>query len=103
MMKNVLLAIAVVGSLSGCASVRTDAVGVIFNGTSGPVAVGVSTGTSKKGKACASSILGAIATGDASIEAAKKAGGITKVASVDFDSFGVLGIFAKTCTIAIGE
>ena len=47
--------------------------------------------------------LGAVAMGDASVTAAKSAGGITKVAHVDHDNFGVLGIYAKTCTIVTGE
>ncbi|HVJ89374.1 MAG TPA: TRL-like family protein [Labilithrix sp.] len=53
--------------------------------------------------ACASSILGVVATGDASLEAAKAAGGITQVAHVDHDNFSVLGVYAKTCTIVVGQ
>ena len=47
--------------------------------------------------------LGIIATGDASIDAAKKAGGITNVASVDHDSTSILGLFATFCTVVKGN
>ena len=60
------------------------------------------TGT-KTGEACASSILGAIGTGDASISAAKAAGGVSEVAHVDHDNFGILGLYATTCTIVTGK
>jgi len=64
----------------------------------------VSTGTgTKTGEACAMSILGLIAIGDASLSAAKAAGGITQIAHVDHDIFSVLGLYGKTCTIAVGQ
>ncbi|MFO7155537.1 MAG: TRL-like family protein [Pseudomonadota bacterium] len=57
----------------------------------------------KMGEACASSILGAVAQGDASIRAAAEKGGITKIAYVDSRSTNVFGIYAKYCTIVWGE
>lgn len=64
----------------------------------------VSTGTgTKTGEACAMSILGLIGIGDASLSAAKAAGGITQIAHVDHDIFSVLGIFGKSCTVAVGQ
>jgi len=57
----------------------------------------------KTGQACASSILGLIATGDASIAAAKRAGGITKVASTDYEGLSILGVYAQFCTIVRGQ
>jgi hypothetical protein len=64
----------------------------------------ISTGTgTKTGEACASHILGIIATGDASITAAKTAGGITQIAHVDHDVSNILGIFGKSCTIVVGQ
>lgn len=67
-------------------------------GKDGPKAVG-----SKTGEACASNILGMILTGDMSLEAAAQAGGISKVASVDYSYTNVLGFFAKACTIVNGD
>ena len=59
-------------------------------------------GKFKEGRACAESILGLFANGDASIEAAKDNNNITKVSSVSQDTTSVLGIFAEVCTIAMG-
>ncbi len=52
------------------------------------------TGVSKVGKATCESILGLIALGDCSIEAGKKAGGITKVAAIDYEYKNILGVYA---------
>ena len=78
----------------------------IFSGCAMPPRLGVSgglyTGTSqglaataqmsiKKGEACAMSILGIIATGDASIDAARRNGGIRSISAVDEEYFSILG------------
>jgi hypothetical protein len=57
----------------------------------------------KTGKACAHSILGIVAVGDASIRKAKQNGGITKVALVDHQTTNVLYIYGGYCTIVTGE
>jgi hypothetical protein len=57
---------------------------------------------SKKGEACTSNILG-ITFGDGSVHAAKKDGGITRVASVDTKYFKVLFIYGSACTIVRGN
>jgi hypothetical protein len=57
----------------------------------------------KEGKACANTIMGLVATGDASISAAKAAGGITQVAHVDHSAKSTLGIVAEFCTIVKGS
>ena len=51
----------------------------------------------------ATNILGLIATGDSSIDAAKKAGGIKDVSSVDHDSTSILGLFGTFCTVVKGN
>ena len=90
-------------SLSACQIVASPAAGTIFNETKyGNVATDESV-ASKEGKACASSILGWVATGDASIAAAKANGGITKVSSVDHSAKNILGIFGEWCTIVKGS
>jgi uncharacterized protein (DUF885 family) len=57
----------------------------------------------KEGKACVTNILGIVATGDASIDEAKRAGGIKEIASVDYQVNSVLGIYARFCTIVKGK
>ena len=49
------------------------------------------------------SILSMVATGDASIEAAMKNGGITKVHHVDWQAKNILGIYGEFKTTVYGE
>ena len=56
----------------------------------------------KVGEASSMGIL-SIVTGDSSIDAAKKAGGIKKIYYVDYQSMQVLGVYAKTTTRVYGE
>jgi len=92
-------------ALSGCAMAsggNAAVTGFIYSGYKSPGQVGTAA-DGKTGEACISSILGIIGTGDASIEAAKKAGGITQVAHIDHEQFGVLGVYATSCTIVHGQ
>jgi hypothetical protein len=57
---------------------------------------------SKMGMACTKNILG-VAFGDASLEAAKRDGGITNVSSVDSEITNILYVYGKNCTIARGN
>ncbi|MEQ9365380.1 MAG: TRL-like family protein [Leptospirales bacterium] len=57
---------------------------------------------SKKGKACATSYLGLIASGDATIRAAAEDGRINNVHSVSHETFGIMGFYADVCTIVRG-
>jgi hypothetical protein len=57
----------------------------------------------KTGKACSSSILGWIATGDSSIQTAMKTGGIKEVTNVEYKVDNLLGIYASYCTIVTGS
>lgn len=90
---------------SGCAMANGGnafATGGIYSGYKSPGQIGTGQ-AGKTGEACISSILGVVATGDASVEAAKKAGGITQVSHVDHEQFGVLGVYATSCTIVHGQ
>ena len=59
--------------------------------------------TEKQGKACAESILGLIARGDASVRAAKENGGITEVTTIDHSARNFLGIVGEWCTLVRGN
>ena len=77
--------------------------GLITMDVKGPVAVGdPSAQCTKEGKAEASGII-CFASGDASIDAAMKEGGITKIHHVDCKVFSVLGLYTKWETIVYGE
>ncbi len=58
---------------------------------------------SKVGRSEASSILGLIATGDASVASAAKAGGITTIRHIDYEFFTVLGIYGRFTTVVYGD
>ena len=89
-------------TLSACAIVGPGIVqGGIYSGYTLGSAAGPGTG-SKVGEACAMTILGVVAIGDGSIDAAKAAGGISQVASVDHKIFSVLGIYGTACTVVHG-
>lgn len=57
----------------------------------------------KVGTAECTSILGLVATGDASIETAMKNGGITKVSHVDWDAKNILGIIGTYKVVVYGQ
>jgi hypothetical protein len=88
--------------LTGCATIYPS--GAIYTNVQLPVTVTDNAGTPMKtGTAQATSILGLVATGDASIEAAKKNGNITKVYHVDWDAMNVLGIYGRYTVTVYGE
>jgi hypothetical protein len=58
--------------------------------------------SSKTGAAEAKGII-IVAFGDSSIDAACKAGGVTKVHYVDYETFNVLGLYGTVKTTVYGE
>jgi len=60
----------------------------------------------KSGTACVTSVLGLVATGDSSIDSAKKNGNITKISHVDrtFNALNLyIPILQKGCTVVWGN
>lgn len=99
-----LAAIALIGlSLTGCMPVASPLAGGIFADVKYGIVATDAPAATKEGKACATTILGWVATGDASVQAAKTAGGISTVAVVDHSAKNILGIFAEWCTIVRGN
>jgi len=98
--------------LSGCAGAmgHMPPIGGLYAGAKGvgpstqaQVTDGVRPG-SKEGIACALGVLGIASWGDMSLATAKKNGGITRVATVDYKATDVLGIiFQKHCTVITGD
>lgn len=60
-------------------------------------------GMTKVGKAAMTSILGILITGDASLDAAMRAAGMTKLHHVDTQLTSILGIISTYTTIVYGE
>ena len=102
MLKKIVFACAVSSLLAGCAT-GPSPVGVgLITDVKGPItATGIS--GSKTGRACATTTLGLINQGDASIEAAKQDGNISTVATVDYHTKGFYPIIGETCTIVTGN
>lgn len=101
-MKKLLLTLVVTTALTGCAT-GLSPVGVgLITDVKGPIIATEMTG-SKQGTACATTTLGLINKGDASIEAAKKAGGITVVASADYHTKGFYPFVGETCVTVTGK
>lgn len=92
--------------LTGCAGVAFMGQGVangfIFTNAVTPKHATDNALGKKKGEACATSILGLVTTGDATIRAAADAGGIKEISAVDARMKNILGIVATYCTIVSG-
>jgi hypothetical protein len=90
-------------TLGGCAAVRSPVSGSLYLDVKSSESVGTGVVSPKMGSAQATTILGWVGTGDASISTAAKAAGITKVSYVDYHSTNILGLFGTTTTIVYGE
>jgi len=106
-MKKYLLIIGLFASVSllssGCAVVSSPVLGIVYTSVKAPVAVTSNDVGTKVGTGEATSILGIAATGDASIQTAARNAGITKISHVDYESFNVLGLFARITIYVYGE
>jgi len=90
----------VVLMLAGCATYWPG--GAIF--VDGKMGVQAGSGAADKtGRACMTSILGLVATGDASIEAAKAAGGIKEVVNMNYEVNNILGVYGQYCLVVKGR
>ena len=103
-MKKLMIISAMAFMLSSCAAyVASPLTGFIYTDLKAPLMATSNPVATKVGTAEATSILGIVATGDASIEAAAKKAGITRISHVDYEASSVLGIFAKFTVYVYGE
>lgn len=87
---------------SGCVATTGNMTGLFYTESTSPGLVTAETHATKKGTSCTTGVLGFV-WGDASIEAAKTDGRISKVASVDVENTNVLYVYGKSCTVVRGE
>lgn len=87
----------------GCAYALAPVTGFVYSDVKGPMSATSNSGFSKVGTAEATSILGWVATGDASIQTAMRNGGITKIHHVDYYSRSILGVYAVFTVTVYGE
>lgn len=90
-------------AVTGCMIVDAPVMGVLGSRVRwGEFAQGDDKPGQKEGKACMDTILGLVARGDASVRAAKIAGGITDVSVVDHSARNFLNIVGEYCTVVRG-
>lgn len=97
-----VVALLLVSFVTGCAMVQAPVVGLLFTDVTAPVMATSETSRSKVGVSKCNAIIG-IATGDCSIEAAMKQGGIRKIQHVDYRVKSYLGLYAECTTTVYGE
>ena len=104
-MKKLLLLIPATAVLfmAGCAS--PIPMGTLYTDVKLPVSAtaNVDTANLKVGRSMCKSYVGLVTVGDASIEAAKKNGGIKKVVAVDWKAKSTLGVVGEYECIVYGE
>jgi len=105
-MKKLLAVPLILLGLTACAggvfAGQGVAIGILYSDATTPKFATDNTLGKKKGEACATSILGLVTTGDATIRAAADAGGIKNISAVDASIKNILGIVATYCTIVSG-
>lgn len=101
-MKKLLLLLPALFLMSACGT-TAPVPGMIYADVKGPVAATHTKQGMVEGRSCATSYLGLIAMGDASITTAAMNGGIKKISAVDHHSSNILGIINEYCTIVYGH
>ncbi|MBN2297127.1 MAG: TRL-like family protein [Deltaproteobacteria bacterium] len=88
--------------INGCAT--PVPVGVVYTELKLPItATGESGKNLKVGTAECISVLGLVATGDASIQEAMDDGGITKISHIDWEVKNILGILGRYKVVVYGQ
>lgn len=101
--KNFLLICCVAMMVSSCAFVASPVSGGIYTDVKAPITATSNAVGTKVGSAKATSILGIVATGDASIAAAASNGGIRNISHVDYQAMSILGIYATFTVYVYGN
>lgn len=87
--------------VTGCAT--SYPIGSFYTELKLPQGVTSNVGSSKIGRSKCTSILSLVATGDASIQAAAKSAGITKIHHVDWEAKNILGVIGEYECVVYGE
>ena len=108
-MKKLLLCLGLVACLAGLTGCMTAPVvpplGMAFSEIKAPLDIDYTSSdvTGKSGVAESMSVLGLVAIGDASANAAAKAGGINTINHADYEYFNVLGVYQRYRTVVYGK
>ncbi|WP_111657960.1 TRL-like family protein [Isoalcanivorax indicus] len=103
-MKRFLLAAIAAAFLSGCATAHMPVTGFMYGNVKGPMtATAAPEEATRVGRASVRSILGIIASGDASIHTAARNGGIREIHYVDYESQTFFGVLAEFTVVVYGN
>ncbi len=104
-MRNAAVLVFLIQGLVGCAGMntRSPVPGFLYSDVQFTHSATSNQAGNRIGEACALSILGLISTGDASIEAARRNGGITLISGVDETFNNYLGLYSKSCVVVRGR
>lgn len=104
MKKTGLVVLLLVAAVFVCGCATPYPYGAIYTEIKSPVGAGEGgVSYSKVGTSKATSILGLVAMGDASIKAAMTNGNIKTVKYVDYDAKNILGIYGEYTTTVYGD
>ena len=99
----VLASLLAVG-LAGCLSAPFQPPSGVVSVTTAPLSTEVNWEVgSKRGEASSTSVLGLYASGDCSIAAAARNGGLKKVGHVDYEYVNIVGVWQKATVIVYDE
>jgi len=103
-MKKIIVLAAMAVMLSSCgAFVAAPVTGFIYTDVQAPLMATSNTVATKVGTAEATSILGIVGTGDASINTAAQKAGITEISHIDYEANSILGVYAKFTIYVYGN
>ena len=101
---TLFIALCILGATSlGYMPIYFPVIGLMITNVKSPIAETSKIAGSKTGEATADTLLGLIANGDASVQKAAINGGITKIMTVKYKSYNILGVVARFTTIVTGE
>jgi hypothetical protein len=90
--------------LSGCATSMSPVSGFVYSNVKAPLtATAAPEQAQRVGRASVRSVLGIIATGDASIQTAARNGGIREIHFVDYESQNFFGVLAEFTVVVYGN
>ena len=103
-MKKLFVLLASFALLGGCASAMSPVTGVLYSNISAPLtATAAGDAPQRVGRASVRSILGIIASGDASISTAAHNGGIREIHYVDYESQNFFGVLSEFTVVVYGN
>lgn len=98
------MAMLAVALLGGCARAMSPVTGTMYSNIKAPLSATVAGEKPQRvGRASVRSIMGIVASGDASIATAARNGGIREITYVDYESQNFFGVLAEFTVVVYGN